>query len=63
MNLVQEGVELEQSSDLQTQLEQSDGATNTDHSDAEAVTFEIGDTVGEVVDIEQSNLLGVSDSR
>ena len=56
MNLVQEVVELEQSSHFPIQMEQWDTATNTEHSDTEAVSFEVGDTVGEVDDIQQSNV-------
>ena len=46
MNVVQEGVELDQTSHIQTQLKDSDGATNTDHSDTETVAFEVGVAVG-----------------
>ena len=55
MNVVQERVKLDQTSHIQTQLEESDGATNTDHSDTEALSFEVGVTVGEV-DIVQTNV-------
>ena len=56
MNVVQERVELDQTSHIQTQLEESDGATNTHHSDTEAVAFEVGVTVGEVVHTVQTNV-------
>ena len=41
MNVVQEGVKLDQISCIQTQLEESDGATNTDLLDTETVAFEL----------------------
>ena len=56
LNVEQEGEQVNISSAVQTPMEHSDDGTNTDHSDTEAVAFEVGDIAGEVNDIDHSNV-------
>ena len=45
---------MEHSSVVQTPMEHSDDGTNTEHSDTEAVALEVGDTAGEVHDVDHN---------
>ena len=44
-------------------MEHSDDGTSTEHSDTEAVAVEVGDTAGEVHDIDHSNVWTVPSAQ
>ena len=56
LNVEQEGEQVKHGSAVQTPMEHSEDGTDTDHSDTEAVAFEVGAIAGEGNDIDHSNV-------